>query len=147
MFLTLALGLFIAVGANAQEVQSTCHTSDEGTNAKGDWYVGTGDIGNVAWTEWSVSPTVGYGITDDIVLSASVSQADSEADINLDVSARYFKSGYFAYVSTTGLSIDNLKLGVGKLFTIHKGVYVDPKLVYDTNAKTTNLLLGFGLKF
>jgi hypothetical protein len=116
-------------------------------NEKGDWYVGTGDIGNVAWTEWSVSPNIGYGITDDIVLSASVSQADSEADINLDVSARYFRNGYFAYASTTGLSIDNLKLGVGKMFTIHKGVYVDPKLVYDTNAKTANLLLGFGLKF
>jgi len=134
MFLTVALAIGTLFAANAQ-------------NEKGDWYVGTGDIGNVAWTEWSVSPTVGYGITDDIMLSASVSQADSEADINLDVSARYFKSGYFAYVSTTGLSIDNLKLGVGKMFTIHKGVYVDPKLVYDTNAKTANLLLGFGLKF
>ena len=31
MILTLALSLFIAVGVNAQ-------------NAKGDWYVGTGDI-------------------------------------------------------------------------------------------------------
>ena len=31
MILTLALGLFITVGATAQ-------------NAKGDWYVGTGDI-------------------------------------------------------------------------------------------------------
>lgn len=133
MFLTIALAVGTLFAATAQN--------------QGDWYVGTGDIGNVAWTEWSVSPTIGYGITDDIVLSASVSQADSEADINLDVSARYFKSGYFAYVSTTGLSIDNLKLGVGKLFTIHKGVYVDPKLVYDTNAKTANLLLGFGLKF
>ena len=41
MILTLALGLLIAVGANAQGVQ----------NAKGDWYVGTGDIANVSWTE------------------------------------------------------------------------------------------------
>ena len=38
MILTLALGLLIAVGANAQGVQ----------NAKGDWYVGTGDIANVS---------------------------------------------------------------------------------------------------
>ena len=133
MFLTIALAVGTLFAATAQN--------------QGDWYVGTGDIGNVAWTEWSVSPTVGYGISENLMLSASVSQADSTADLNLDVSARYFRNGYFAYVSTAGLSTDNLKLGVGRLFTIHKGVYIDPKLVYDTNAKTTNLLLGFGLKF
>ena len=133
MFLTLALAVGTLFAANAQN--------------QGDWYVGTGDIGNVAWTEWSVSPTVGYGITENIAVSASVSQADSTADMNLDVSARYFRNGYFAYVSTNGLSSDNLKVGVGRMFTIHKGIYVDPKLVYDTNAKTTNLSLGFGLKF
>jgi hypothetical protein len=33
------------------------------------------------------------------------------------------------------------------MFTIHKGVFVDPKVVYDTSNKTTNLTLGFGLKF
>ena len=26
-------------------------------------------------------------------------------------------------------------------------IYIDPKVVYDTNLKTTNLMLGFGLKF
>ena len=35
---------------------------------KGDWYVGTGDISNVAWTEWAVSPTVGYGVTDKMMV-------------------------------------------------------------------------------
>jgi hypothetical protein len=133
MFLTLALAVGTLFAANAQN--------------QGDWYVGTGDIGNVAWTEWAVSPTVGYGITENIAVSASVSQADSTADMNLDVSARYFINGYFAYVSTNGLSSDNLKVGVGRMFTIHKGIFVDPKLVYDTNAKTTNLSLGFGLRF
>jgi len=38
-------------------------------------------------------------------------------------------------------------LGMGKMFTICKNVYVDPKVVYDTTEKTTNLGLGFGLKF
>ena len=40
-----------------------------------------------------------------------------------------------------------MKLGVGKMFAFHKNVYIDPKVVYDVNAKTTNLMLGFGLKF
>ena len=40
-----------------------------------------------------------------------------------------------------------LKVGVGKMFTFHKNVFIDPKVVYDVNAKTTNLTLGFGLRF
>ena len=137
MILTLALGLLIAVGANAQEVQ----------NAKGDWYIGTGNIADVSWTEWSLSPTVGYAITDDLMIGANVSQADSTEDLSLDLHARYFYKGYFAYAATQGLDTDGLKIGVGRMFTIHRGIFVDPKIVYNTDEKTTNLTLGFGLKF
>ena len=133
LILSLTLGLGLALGVNAQE--------------KGDWYIGTGDIANKAWTEWSVSPTVGYGLTENIMVGASVSQADSTVDLAIDLHARYFMKGYFVYVSTTGLNTDNLCVGAGKMFTLHKGVFVDPKLVYDATAKTTNLMLGVGLKF
>tara|TARA_B100000900_G_C20415389_1_gene648657 strand:+ start:187 stop:600 length:414 start_codon:yes stop_codon:yes gene_type:complete len=134
MILTLALGLFLTVGAIAQ-------------NAKGDWYIGTGDIANVAWTEWSISPTVGYAVTDDLMIGLNVSQADSSADMELDVHARYFWKGYFAYASAPNMDTDNLSLGLGKMFTFHKNVFIDPKVVYHTGEKTTNLMLGFGLKF
>ena len=133
MILSLTLGLGLALGVNAQE--------------KGAWYLGTGNIANTAWTEWSVSPTVGYGVTDNLMIGANVSQADSEAEMAVDLHARYFFKGYFAYVSTAGLNTDNLNYGVGKLFTFHKGIYLDPKVVYDATAKTTNLMLGVGLKF
>ena len=113
----------------------------------GDWYVGTGDIANTAWTDWAVAPTVGYGVMDNLMVGVSVSQADSTVDMNLDFHARYFMNGYFAYVATDGLSTDNMVLDAGKMFTFHKSVYVDPKIVYDMGAKTTNLTLGFGLKF
>jgi len=134
LFLSLILATGMLFTANAQ-------------NAKGDWYVGTGDIANTAWTEWSVEPTIGYGISDNLMLGVSVSQADSTVDMDLDFSARYFVNGYFAYVATDGLSTDNMSIGAGKMFTFHKSVYVDPKIVYDMGAKTTNLTLGFGLKF
>ena len=134
MILTLALGLFLTVGAIAQ-------------NAKGDWYIGTGDIANVAWTEWSISPTVGYAVTDDLMIGLNVSQADSSADMELDVHARYFWKGYFAYASAPNMDTDNLSLGLGKMFTFHKNVFIDPKVVYHTGEKTANLMLGFGLKF
>ena len=133
LILSLTLGLLVALGVNAQE--------------KGDWYIGTGDIANTAWTEWSVSPTVGYGMMDNLMVGCSVSQADSTADMDVDFHARYYMNGYFVYVASSGLNTDNLSYGVGKMFTFHKGVFVDPKVVYDATAKTTNLMLGVGLKF
>lgn len=131
--MSFALAVLCAVSVNAQE--------------RGDWYIGTGDIANTAWTEWSIAPTVGYGITDNFMVGVNVSQADSSAEMVLDAHVRYFWNGLFGYVSAPNLDTDMLSIGVGKMFTFHKGVYVDPKLVYDTNAKTTNLMLGVGLKF
>ena len=133
IILTLALVVATIVGTQAQ------------TN--GDWYVGTGDVANKAWTDWAVSPTVGYGVTDNLMVGLSVSQLDSTVDMTYDLHARYFVKGYFVYAATSGLNTETLSLGLGKMFTIHKGVYVDPKIVYNTVDKTTNLTLGFGLKF
>ena len=133
LILSLALGLLSVAGVNAQE--------------KGDWYIGTGDIADVAWTEWSISPTVGYGFTDKLMVGLNVSQVDSSDDVALDIHARYFFKEFFAYAAVEDFDTDLLKVGVGKMFTFHKNVFIDPKVVYDVNAKTTNLTLGFGLRF
>ncbi len=124
-----------------------CTVSVNAQNAKGNWYLGTGDIANTAWTEWSIAPTVGYAISDNLMVGCNVSQADSSAEMVLDAHVRYFYNGLFGYVSAPNLDTDNLSIGVGKMFTFHKVMYIDPKVVYDTNLKTTNLMLGFGLKF
>ena len=133
VFMSFALAVLCAVSVNAQE--------------RGDWYIGTGDIANTAWTEWSIAPTVGYGITDNFMVGVNVSQADSSAEMVLDAHVRYFYNGLFGYVSAPNLDTDLLSIGIGKMFTFHKCVYVDPKVVYDTNMKTTNLMLGVGFKF
>ena len=127
------LTVLFTVGVNAQE--------------KGQWYVGTGDIANTAWTEWSIAPTVGYGVTDKLMVGMNVSQADSSAEMVLDAHVRYFYNGMFGYVSAPNLDTDRLMIGVGKMFTFHKGIYIDPKVVYNTSEKTTNLMLGVGLIF
>ncbi len=124
-----------------------CTVSVNAQNAKGDWYLGTGDIANTAWTELSIAPTIGYAISDNLMVGCNVSQADSSAEMVLDAHVRYFYNGLFGYVSAPNLDTDNLSIGVGKMFTFHKVMYIDPKVVYDTNLKTTNLMLGFGLKF
>jgi len=131
--MSFALAVLCTLGVNAQ--------------AQGDWYVGTGDIANTAWTEWSIAPTVGYGITNNLMVGMNVSQEDSTADMQVDLHARYFMNTWFLYVETAGLNTDDLKVGAGKMFTFHKGVFVDPKVVYDLNAETVNLTLGVGLKF
>ena len=133
VLMSFALSILCVLSVNAQ--------------SQGDQYVGTGDIANTAWTEWSIAPMVGYAISDNFVVGCNVSQADSSAEMVLDAHVRYFYNGLFGYVSAPNLDTDLLSIGVGKMFTLHKCVYVDPKVVYDTNMKTTNLMLGVGFKF
>ena len=133
LFLSLALGLLFAFGVNAQ-------------NAKGNWYVGTGNISDVAWTDWAISPTIGYAVTDNLVLGGSVSHATGE-NMDLDFNVRYFFSEYFANVSLDGFSTDGMIFGIGKMFTLNNGVYMAPSFDYDYDAETFNLGIGFGLKF
>ena len=139
IILSLALSVAMVLGVNAQ---SSCCKAEAG-----DWYIGTGDIANNAWTDWSIAPTIGYGVTDKLMVGLNVSQADSAADLAFDLHARYFIKGYFVYVETSGLDTENLNYGFGKMFTFHRGVYVDPKIVFNGAYKTTNFMLGVGLKF
>ena len=138
LILSAALMIGMIVSTNAQ-------------NVKGDWYVGTGDIADVAWTEWAISPMLGYGVSDKLMVGLSLAQADSSEDLSMDLNARYFMNAggqdFFLYASLTDFDTDNLALGLGKMFTIHKSVFVEPKVVYHSGEKTTNMMLGFGLKF
>mgnify|MGYP001281985213 FL=1 len=138
IILSLALLVGVSISMNAQ-------------NAKGDWYVGTGNIADVAWTEWAVSPMLGYGINDNLMVGLSLAQADSSEDLSMDLNARYFVSAggqdFFLYAELNDFDTDNLALGLGKMFTVHKGVFVEPKVVYHSGEKTTNMMLGFGMKF
>tara|TARA_B100001287_G_C22677812_1_gene528651 strand:+ start:174 stop:590 length:417 start_codon:yes stop_codon:yes gene_type:complete len=132
---TIALAVFTVFGANAQ-------------NAKGDWYVGTGDITNTAWTELSIQPTIGYAFSDNYMVGMNISQADSTADMVLGLEGRYFHKGFFGYVALNDFDFDQTKVGVGKMFVFKNDmIFVDPKIVYDLGAETTNLQIGFGLKF
>ena len=134
IILSLTFSVLCIFNANAQ--------------SKGDWYVGTSDITNKALSDWSFLPTIGYGVSDDVMVGVNISQVDSTVDISYDLHARYyFGNQLFAYAATNGFNTDNLKLGVGRMFGIAGGIYIDPKLMYDVKNKTTNLTLGLGLYF
>lgn len=133
--LTLAIAALTTFSAMAQ-------------NTKGDWYVGTGDITNTAWTDLSIQPTIGYAFADNYMIGMSLSQADSTEDMNLGLEGRYFYKGFFGYVALNDFDFDQASLGVGKMFVFKNDMlFVDPKVVYDLGAETTNLQIGFGLKF
>lgn len=138
LILSAALMIGMIVSTNAQ-------------NVKGDWYVGTGDIADVAWTEWAISPMLGYGVSDKLMVGLSLAQADSSEDLSMDLNARYFMNvggqDFFLYAELNDFDTDNLALGFGKMFSVHKSVFVEPKVVYHSGEKTTNMMLGFGLKF
>ena len=143
VLMSFALAVLCTVGVNAQNVEKSCCKD----NVKGTWYVGANDIANVAWTEWALAPTVGYAINDNLAIGVNLSQTDSIADVVIDLNARYFWKGYFVYGSLPNLDTDMLSVGFGKMFSLHRGVYVDPKVVHNLNEGTTNLMLGVGLKF
>ena len=133
LFFNLILTVGLCFAANAQ-------------NEKGNWYVGTGDITNVAWTDWAVSPSLGYAVTENLVLGGSVSQI-AEEDMDLDMFAKYFFKGYFAGVNLDGFSTEGMEFEMGKMFMFHKGEYVAPSFNYDYDAETFNMGIGFGMKF
>lgn len=164
LFLTLMLILGTTSFAVAQdtttevhEEKACCETSKTAQNTKGDWYIGTGDISNTAWTQFALSPTIGYAFTDDVMVGFSLNQGTTldstntivADDLNLDIHARYFYKEFFGYVGTQNLTTDfGLNVGVGKLFTTStNNLYLDPRVVYNTTDGTANLHIGFGLKF
>ena len=122
-------------------------TASQAQNTKGTFYVGTGDVANTAWTDWAVSPSVGYAFTDALVGGISISQESADADIDLDFYSRYFWNGVFIHAGLNGLEFDSIELGLGKQFTVRNNVYVDPCVVYNAGNETINLTLGFGFKF
>ena len=65
------------------------------------------------------------------MVGLNVSQVDSADDMALDIHARYFFKDFFAYAAVEDFDTDLMKLGVGKMFTFHKNVFIDPKVVYD----------------
>ena len=121
--------------------------TSQAQNAKGNWYVGTGDIANVSWDDWAVTPSIGYAFTDALVLGGTVSQDSTDADINLDFYARYFWKGMIIHAGMNGLNFDEVEIGLGKQFTFKENVFIDPKLVYNAGTETVNLGIGFGFKF
>ena len=125
--------------------------SAQSEQAAGSYYLGTGDattLMNVFSTGVMMSPTVGYAVIDDLVVSGSLNGATDDLDLNLNV--RYFWNGVFFQAGADDVAGDmSISLGAGKYFqlnALNDRLYVDPQINYNLDTGF-NTMIGFGARF
>ena len=125
--------------------------SAQSEQAAGSYYLGTGDattLMNVFSTGVMMSPTVGYAVIDDLVVSGSLNGLTD--DLNLNLNVRYFYSGVFFQAGADDVAGDmSISLGAGKYFqlnALNDRLYVDPQINYNLDTGF-NTMIGFGARF
>jgi hypothetical protein len=125
--------------------------SAQSEQAAGSYYLGTGDattIMNVFSTGVMMSPTIGYAVIDDLVVSGALNGATDDLDLNLNV--RYFYNGVFFQAGADDVAGDmSISLGAGKYFqlnALNDRLYVDPQINYNLDTGF-NTMIGFGARF
>ena len=129
----------------------TITLSAQSEQAAGSYYLGTGDattIMNVFSTGVMMSPTIGYAVIDDLVVSGALNGATDDLDLNLNV--RYFYNGVFFQAGADDVAGDmSISLGAGKYFqlnALNDRLYVDPQINYNLDTGF-NTMIGFGARF
>ena len=136
---TLCACAFFAITLSAQSDQ-----------AKGSYYLGTGDATQLvnifsSLSEVTIAPTIGYAVMDDLVVSGSINGLTD--DLMLDLSVRYFWNGVFFQAGAADVAGDaSMSLGAGKYFSlgaVSDRFYVDPQINYNfDNGFVTSIGLG-----
>jgi len=124
--------------------------SAQSEQAAGSYYLGTGDATSLvnifsSLSEVTISPTIGYAVIDDLVVSGSINGATDA--LMLDLAVRYYWNGVFFQAGATDLSGESsISLGAGKYFTlgsVDDRFYVDPQINYNLdNGFSTSIGLG-----
>ena len=125
--------------------------SAQSEQAAGSYYLGTGDattLMNVFSTGVMMSPTVGYAVIDDLVVSGSLNGLTD--DLNLNLNVRYFYNGVFFQAGADDVAGDmSISVGAGKYFqlnALNDRLYVDPQINYNLDTGF-NTMIGFGARF
>lgn len=131
---------------------------------KGTFHI-AGNIGDVAWTDWAVSPTVGYFISDGFAVALGFSMASGDAVANtmtLAPSARYyFNDLMFAQGGLSMTTIDkdvaaamgveesttSIVAGVGLSLMWMDRVAIEPVLNLTTGDEIMSIGMGLGIAF
>ena len=125
--------------------------SAQSEQAAGSYYLGTGDatsLVNVFSTGANISPTIGYAVIDDLVVSGSINGLTDALMLDLDV--RYYWKGVFFQAGASDLAGEpSIALGAGKYFSLgvlSDRLYVDPQIEYNFDSGF-NTSIGFGARF
>lgn len=129
--------------------------SAQSEQAAGSYYLGTGDattLMNVFSTGVMISPTIGYAVIDDLVVSGSLNGGAEDFDYNIDLSVRYFWNGVFFQAGSenvTGGDDMSMYVGAGKYFqlnALNDRLFVDPQINYNLDSGFETMI-GFGARF
>jgi hypothetical protein len=127
---------------------------------KGTFHI-AGNIGDVAWTDWAVSPTVGYFISDGFAVALGFSMASGDAVANsmtLAPSARYyFNDLMFAQGGLSMSSVEDaagdtetttdIVAGVGLSLMWMDRVAIEPTLTLGSGEDVMTIGMGLGIAF
>ena len=129
-------------------------SAQDSEQAAGSFYLGSGDATSLvnifsSLSEVTISPTIGYAVIDDLVVSGSINGATDA--LMLDLSVRYYWNGVFFQAGAVDLAGDNasMSLGAGKYFTlgsVSDRFYVDPQINYNFDTGF-NTMIGLGARF
>ena len=125
-------------------------SAQDSEQAAGSYYLGTGDATSLvnifsSLSEVTISPTIGYAVIDDLVVSGSINGATDA--LMLDLAVRYYWNGVFFQAGASDLAGESsISLGAGKYFTlgsVDDRFYVDPQINYNLdNGFSTSIGLG-----
>ena len=128
--------------------------SAQSSQPAGSWYLGSGDatsLLNIFSSGVDISPTVGYAVADDIVVSTAIS--GSTDDLSLNLGASYFMGDYFVGAGAWDLAGDlDLSIGAGTYIDFKDVLYITPQLNYvfglpDGSTDNLGVSIGFGARF
>ena len=118
---------------------ATFSLAQDASQPQGSWYLGTAnatDVLNIFSSGIEISPTVGYAVVDDIVVSLSVNDNDSEdidgttfEDLSFNLGAQYFMGDYYVGVGLNDPINDlGLDLSAGRYIPFKDVLYITPQL-------------------
>jgi len=127
--------------------------SQDASQPKGSWYLGTGDattLLNVFSSGVSIAPTVGYAVADNIVVTADAGFGGTFDALNLSLGGQYFMGVYDVGLDVVD-PINNLDLGLnaGRYIDFKDVLYLAPQFNVDMllNDPMLSFSIGFGARF
>ena len=142
---------------------ATFSFAQDASQPQGSWYLGTADatdVLNIFSTGIDITPTVGYAVVDDIVVSLSVTNSTDSLgmdlggtsfdDLNLNLGAQYFMGDYYVGLGLNDPMNDlGLDLNAGRYIPFKDVLYITPQLgLMDlTGDPVLGVKIGMGARF